>query len=737
MPSHIIKAALAAAAFFGIAAGTCGAAATASYLGMGTTTGTPSADVLAIVDPHQRDRDRSSIISREGSGIPEDGLERLEIVGQLNFQRPMRIAIHSEPGAEPDADMINSTKEFVRVMFGSKNVNIYYLNDRDLSLSIRTGGVDFFIADQSFYALEQAMGGVEQIAVMWPGTADGPSDAMASTLIRKKPEDGRRVRDPLGYAATHELAAMTSKSMAGWLIAAGELVKRNHSDYEELLSRTTFTNNSLRDLVDYVLAGKERVGVLPSCALEQLALDPEFPMGDIEVLNPKQKDGLSCAHSTEVYPGRVFAAVNDIDPTLKKAMTAVLLGMSSIKYGAEWALPVTNRPVFDLFYTLKIGPYGDLAGWSFQRFMREHAEIIAIVMLVIFFVLTYTTTLSILVRRRTRALRDALDQRDRVEAEAAQSRQHIANLERTGIVGQMSTIIAHELKQPLGAIANYSNGLLRRLGRGDVEREKLEQALKEISAQADRASKIVERVRSYAKHDYPPRKVSDLSIIIENSIQTFRRSRTTAAELTVRMHPHSMAEVDGWEIELAVHNLLKNAADAISGIPNPKIEVCLYPQDEHTWVLTIGDNGPYLSDEQLSRFFKPLQTSKGEAGMGLGLSIVANIAERHAGNITVARNGARGVKFTIIIPSQMQTSVYDEMGPETVSIYESGGNGRVAREVIGDAKPALAKEEKPEEPSLPATVHTGTLNDAVHLMQDGDMHRTGRPRPPGIPKGHG
>ena len=193
-------------------------------------------------------------------------------------------------------------------------------------------------------------------------------------------------------------------------------------------------------------------------------------MDEIEVLNPKKKDGLSCAHSTEVYPGRVFAAVNDIDPTLKKAMTAVLLGMSSIKYGAEWALPVTNRPVFDLFYTLKIGPYSDLAGWSFQRFVREHAEIIALIMLVIFLVLTYTTTLSILVRRRTRALRDALDQRDRIEAEAAQSRQHIANLERTGIVGQMSTIIAHELKQPLGAITNYGNGLLRRLGRGDVER---------------------------------------------------------------------------------------------------------------------------------------------------------------------------------------------------------------------------------------------------------------------------
>ena len=295
----------------------------------------------------------------------------------------------------------------------------------------------------------------------------------------------------------------------------------------------------------------------------------------------------------------------------------------------------------------------------------------------------------------------------------------------------MSTIIAHELKQPLGAITNYGNGLLRRLSRGDVEKEKLEQALKEMVIQAERASKIVERVRSYAKHDYPPRKVDDLSIIIENAIQTFRRSRTTDAELIVRMHSHSMAEVDSWEIELVILNLLKNAADAISGVKDPKIEVCLIPDGDTRWILTVADNGPYLSDEQLSRFFKPLQTSKGAAGMGLGLSIVANIAERHAGNITVARNGARGVKFTMTIPAQMNgQAVSTELGPETVSIYESGGNGHVARHVLNEDEIDDLETDKSEDGSnIPKTVHSGAFNDAVSLMQDGKMRRT-RPQIP-------
>ena len=100
MLSHIIRASLAGAAALGIASCAFGGAVSASYLGMGTSTGTPSGDVLAIINPHQRDR--SPIISRDGGRVPDDGLERPEAVGQLNFQRPMRIAVHNEPGSEPE-----------------------------------------------------------------------------------------------------------------------------------------------------------------------------------------------------------------------------------------------------------------------------------------------------------------------------------------------------------------------------------------------------------------------------------------------------------------------------------------------------------------------------------------------------------------------------------------------------------------------------------------------------------
>lgn len=706
--------------------------ASSSYLGLGSQTGTPSGDVRAVIDPLKRGRD--PILSHQGAPLGTADLDRPEIVGQLSFSRPMRIAIEEHVGLEYDAEMVTATKEYLRRMFGSANVNVYYLSHQDLSSAVRTGQIDFFISGPGFFALEQSMGGVEQLATLWPSQSENPSSVTASVIFRRHLPNRPKAGDSFVGVANYDLVAGESEALGGWLAAAADIVRQQKLSYDALLGRVEFVGRNPKRVTDAVLHNPALIGVLPACALESLERTGDIDLADFEVMRPKENDGLACRHSTEVYPGRVFASVTGIDPTLKKAMTAVLLGMSSLKYGAEWALPVTNRSIYDLFYTLKIGPYQDLASWSFQRFMREHGEVIALILLMAFLILSYTTTLSILVRRRTKDLRAALSERDRIEAEAAQSRQHISNLERTGIVGQMSTIIAHELKQPLGAITNYGNGLLRRLSRGDVEKERLEQALREMVIQAERASKIVERVRSYAKHDYPPRKTDDLSIIIENAIQTFRRSRTTDAELTVRMHSHSMAEVDSWEIELVILNLLKNAADAISGVPDPKIEVCLMPSDHHGWILTVADNGPYLSDEQLSRFFKPLQTSKGAAGMGLGLSIVANIAERHAGNITVARNGARGVKFTMTIPSQMNgEAIEGELGPETVSIYESGGNGRVARRVLTDDDDDDVLEARAKD-DIPTTVHSGGLNDVVHLMQDGSMRRPGRPRPPGIPE---
>lgn len=695
----------------------------ASYIGFGMQTGTPSGDVRAALMPAPGaiTPDRQQTATDQLQLDTED--KRPAIVRALNFNRPVRIGIQQLLDRQHNAAMVMHTRSYLEKMFGPRNLSIYILSDKDLATAVRTNKVDFFLADSDFYALEESLGGVHAVANLWPMTSDTPSSVTASTIFMKRTDTRKMESLPLGVLTGHPIVGTTPSSLSAWLAAAVEVVRQKQITFENLTAKTKFYGYDTMRVVEAVRQNDNTVGVLAACEMERLQEAGSLNFNEFVILNDKKKDGLACRHSTEVYPGWTFGTVNETEPALRKAMTSVLLGMSGLRYGAEWTMPVSNRSVYDLFYDLKIGPYQDLAQWSLRRVVREHSDLIALVLLCSFLALSYMTAISVLVRRRTHQLRHALEERARIEREVAQSRQHIANLERTGIVGQMSTIIAHELKQPLGAITNYGNGLLRRLRRGNIDPKSFESALNEVVLQAERASKIVERVRAYAKHDFPPRKVADISIIIENAIQTFRRSRTTEAELTVRMHSRSMAEVDSWEVELAILNLLKNAADAVSTVPDPRIDVALEPVDGDNWVLTVADNGPYVSDEALAKFFMPLQTSKGAAGMGLGLSIVANIAERHAGHICVERNGDRGVVFKITFPRLVYLTSGDTtekviMGPETVSIYEAGGNGNVVRNTVDQAEPA---PKKPAEP--PKTIHTGGLNRVVRVMEDGNMQQ--------------
>jgi two-component system sensor histidine kinase TtrS len=362
-----------------------------------------------------------------------------------------------------------------------------------------------------------------------------------------------------------------------------------------------------------------------------------------------------------------FAATYGTDPVLTKVVSAGLFTMEAMQNGTEWSLPVSNRAVHDLFFDLKIGPYEHLGRWNFVRFVRDNAKTFVGICLAALFVFAYTISLSILVRRRTNMLCQALEERDSIEAMVKASRDHINNLERTGIVGQMSTMIAHELKQPLGAITNFANGMLRRVKRGNIDEATLTQVLEEIVEQGTRASEIVNRVRAYAKHQTPELRLEDMSLAIEKAIETFKRSRRTSSEISTIIPPYLWAEIDAWELELAVLNLLKNAADSLVGVEDAQIEVYVHPEDRF-WRIEVSDNGAPITQDQVDKFMQPLVTSK-KHGLGLGLSIVGNIVERHHGRLSGVANADRGVTMIVDIPRKNAEA--DQNSPQNETKLEN------------------------------------------------------------------
>lgn len=720
-------------------------AAPSSYVGMGLNTGTPSGDIRAIgggVVPEPFLKFTNDLVS-------DDDIEALRPVFQDRPVRPFRIAVQNSLASDPSSRFLRITKEFLGKLLGYHSFSLYYLDGNDLGHAVRDGLADFVIADPTFFATEGTLMNVDVIATMRPGTAPSGEFAQGGVIFRKK-NGGKNVPQPSyvknGGGAQDELlklryasfASTDPESLSGWLAAAGVFAREGVSR-EELQLRTSFFGFGAFDKVlDAVMKGEAEVGMMSACGLEQLEREGKIDIKrDLEIVHEMTVPGFGCRLSTPLYPGWTLGATERTSQVFRQTILDAFRAIRAPGAYDAWMEPAQARSIFDLFYLLKLGPYSDLADWSFRRIVREHGETIAFLSLITFLVLSYAVSLSVLVRRKTRELRASLAARELIEAEVTQSRAHIANLERTGLVGQMSTIIAHELKQPLGAIMNYANGLMRRTKRGAMDQEKFLEALGEIAAQAERASRIVERVRGYAKHDYPPRKIADLSLVIDRAIQTFRRSRTTTAHLQISVPRQSMAEVDEWEIELALLNLLKNAADAISGVADPMIRVSLVKK-EGFWILSVADNGPEISDEALERFFKPLQTSKGEGGMGLGLSIVANIAERHAGRVTVRKNGKRGLTFDFFIPSAIDREP-EEPTEETIEVREHkheveaiakqveeppvdpGVAGPPTSEAAVSVIERMTSVDRDRRGKMPVTVQSLGLAEAIHFYESGDI----------------
>ena len=143
--------------------------------------------------------------------------------------------------------------------------------------------------------------------------------------------------------------------------------------------------------------------------------------------------------------------------------------------------------------------------------------------------------------------------------------------------------------------------------------------------------------------------------IVAKTVATFEKSGRTTVPVIVEGERHALVEADDWEIELALLNLLKNSADAFTEIhPAMRDEdedvIRIRIEDhEDTWWIRVIDNAKLVDESFTEQFFQKLETTKSH-GLGLGLSIVSSLAERHAGRVWAEPNPGRGVIVTIELP---------------------------------------------------------------------------------------
>jgi len=273
----------------------------------------------------------------------------------------------------------------------------------------------------------------------------------------------------------------------------------------------------------------------------------------------------------------------------------------------------------------------------------------------------------------------ATDITDRKHMEEA-ALQHQERLEQTSrliTLGEMASSLAHELNQPLAAIANYCMGSVNRIKSGGYRQEDILAAMEKASAQAERAGKIIRRTREFVKKNEPVRAPAVLAGIVEDAIG-FADIEARKAGVAIRVDiPSELPPVfaDRIMIEQVVLNLVKNGIESMQRTHAGERELKVTARlDGSTVEVAVADRGCGLTDEQLERLFVPFFTTKAE-GMGMGLNICRSIVEYHDGRLWLQANPGGGSVFRFTLPTHSPLTLAGEGLACPEPVEGGGGEG--------------------------------------------------------------
>ena len=240
----------------------------------------------------------------------------------------------------------------------------------------------------------------------------------------------------------------------------------------------------------------------------------------------------------------------------------------------------------------------------------------------------------------------------------AMRRQHQEILHRTARqteLAEMASSLAHELNQPLMAIASYSDASLRLLERADLDREAINWALQRSREQARRASQIIARVRSFVQSQRPNPGQFDMTELAKETLdhlQAQLEDHAVTTELALPAGPLPV-HADRTLIVQVLLNLLQNAIDTMHDtVPEQRqLRLAMSRNKDGEVLVAVSDHGPGLPPEIAEQAYAPLFTTKTK-GLGLGLSICRSIVEAHGGRLWHENHPAGGCTFRFSLPPE-------------------------------------------------------------------------------------
>lgn len=247
-------------------------------------------------------------------------------------------------------------------------------------------------------------------------------------------------------------------------------------------------------------------------------------------------------------------------------------------------------------------------------------------------------------------VRDLTERRDQ-ERRLQELQSELVHVSRLTAMGEMASSLAHELNQPLSAIASYMNGSVTLLEAPNPDLDKLRGALSRAGDQALRAGDIIKRLREFVAKGETEHTLEDPAKMMEEaSALALVGVKDQDVRVDLRLaRDIGRVIVDKIQIQQVALNLIRNAIDAMADAPRRQLEIRVRADDERTIRISVADTGPGLEPEVRERLFQPFVTTK-STGMGVGLSICRTIIEAHGGRIWTEDNKGGGAIFSFTLP---------------------------------------------------------------------------------------
>ena len=542
----------------------------------------------------------------------------------------------TEGGHEKEhTQVFDETRDALIKKFGKENVSFDLIHVNQLVSKIFSGEVNFFISTTGLSRRLQA-DGARDLVTLTSKRFPNPNLSYGSVFLTRKDSRISSIAD----MQEKVLVGNRPLGFYGYVVPIGEIARHGYKP-KDFFSKEIFLDSGSHNVLASLLRGEGDVATVPSCFLEDNYPEDHPFRKDLKAINVLESK--PCVRSTPAYPNWAFSSSPGASPEVARDVLKTLLDMPTDSKGYRWSIATNFSGTDQLYKDLKEGMYIILNEWSLKTFFKEYKHWFFSLTVLLICLAGYSALLNYLVRKKTRQLQRSIKHQQVLQKRSRDSEAKFESLQKLGIIGQMSSMIAHELRQPLSTLRLYAQGLQRKLERGEWSIEQSSEVLSKIVTQAERAEQIVQSVRNYAKSKRSEKQEICLTEIVNNALYAFKQSGRFRRNVIVSIAEDIRLFANPMEFELAILNLLRNSADSLASLnhKDPKIELAVRRNGDFAEI-EVKDNGVKVSEADLQAAVVPLRSNK-ENGLGIGLSLVNNIMENHGGSLVLHARKEGGV----------------------------------------------------------------------------------------------